>query len=384
MAAHKGWIVTFNRGAWLARAWDPLRQTYISKRFAPPYDKGQATDWAKAEAADYALLAREQLPQDAGVLTTTQLAEAYLKDLRRRRRSPVHLADVAQMLDRYARAVPDLSARTALTDTEEWLETLTRAPRGAQTPQREGHTGAGNTEAPALAPATVNKYLTVIRAMAAWGKRRRYLLRDPLEPIERVAVPKPIKAQFTVAELKRLVGAVDHPYHPRFCLMLYAGLRVQEAHHLQWESIDFEGRMIAVVQGDYALKGDKERLVPLQAELALVLGLMPRRSDGFLFEPAICNLQGPQHGRHLARFCADVGVTIGDRTPHSLRHCYAGLMTATAVPSLLLAAYMGHSTTQTTAGYTELATRYLAPSSSWRRGEFELLAGARCPWPRSG
>ncbi len=48
-------------------------------------------------------------------------------------------------------------------------------------------------------------------------------------------------------------------------------------------------------------------------------------------------------------------------------------MTATGTPSILLAAYMGHTSVATTAEYSKLATRYLQAVQGWPRGEFRLL-----------
>lgn len=65
-------------------------------------------------------------------------------------------------------------------------------------------------------------------------------------------------------------------------------------------------------------------------------------------------------------------IYVGRRTPHSCRHTYAGLMTATGVPGALLGAYLGHSSADTTAIYTKLAGRYAQAVGAWGRGEFRL------------
>jgi integrase len=387
MSLHKGWTVTWDRGAWLARPWDPLLQRYgVSKRFAPPADKGDATAWAKSQAAILALQAQEAGPRGAGWPTTAALVKLYHEHLTRRGRSEVHLHDVRVVLDRFATAVPDLSKRGVLEDAERWLAELTRAPRGTPPKPKPGAPAPATGKGAAISAATRNRYLVTIKSMARWAARRGEIPKNPLLPMERFSQPRTLKAQFKIAELQRLASATLEPFYPRFALMLWAGLRAGEAHNLRWDDIDHGGRMISIRLGDYDLKGDKERLVPLQRELAVILDLLPRRSDGFLFEERLRTAYGSQHGRDLRRFCTAVGITVGDRTPHSLRHCYAGLMTATAVPSVLLAAYMGHETTETTAGYASLATSYSAAVTGWSRGEFDLLPGAtsawRSAWPR--
>lgn len=71
-------------------------------------------------------------------------------------------------------------------------------------------------------------------------------------------------------------------------------------------------------------------------------------------------------------FTARQGIAIGERSPHSLRHTYAGLMTATGVPSIMLAAWMGHVSMATTAGYAQMAMRFHVVAQAWPRGQFRL------------
>jgi integrase len=66
-------------------------------------------------------------------------------------------------------------------------------------------------------------------------------------------------------------------------------------------------------------------------------------------------------------------VAKDGRSPHALRHTYAGVMTATGVPSLALMAWMGHSSTATPAISAALATRYQEAVAGWPRGQWRLL-----------
>ena len=75
----------------------------------------------------------------------------------------------------------------------------------------------------------------------------------------------------------------------------------------------------------------------------------------------------PRCFRSYLRACV---VPVDGRSPHSCRHTYAGLMTATGLPSGLLSAYLGHSSAATTLGYLSLAGRYAqGEAGQWRRGD---------------
>jgi len=106
--------------------------------------------------------------------------------------------------------------------------------------------------------------------------------------------------------------------------------------------------------------------VPLQPELAGVIGRAGAPGD--LVAPVDARVDS----RRFARFLARCGIPAAGRTPHSCRHTYAGLMTATGVPGALLGAYLGHSSADTTAIYTKLAGRYAQAVGAWQRGAFQL------------
>ena len=80
----------------------------------------------------------------------------------------------------------------------------------------------------------------------------------------------------------------------------------------------------------------------------------------------------PNLRRSFPAYLTACGVPIEDRTPHSCRHTYAGFMTATGVPTALLAAYMGHASAATTFGYAQAAARHVQAVAGWPRGEFRL------------
>ncbi len=123
-------------------------------------------------------------------------------------------------------------------------------------------------------------------------------------------------------------------------------------------------------------KGRKERLVPLQPELATLLRLYRRAGndhDGFLFPDNIRRDDGGNLARRFDAFIKAADIPKAGRSTHSLRHCYAGLMTGSGEPTALLQAYMGHSQSDMTQHYAQAAARYRSGVAAWGRGKFTLL-----------
>lgn len=328
MGEHKGFRTYKRGGSWVGAAWDPATQKYKTKTFGP---KEEARVWARDQAAKFATRV-----DHLGTLKTRSLSTDFQADLLRRGKSASHRADVARVLSSYAQAVPDMLAPRARVMTETWL--------------------AGLTD---LAAATRNRYLATVRAMANWAARRDLLPRNPLTAVEREKVPSFLKEQFTYEELVHLTCADGDPYHLRWCALIYLGLRITEPLSMTFEKIDREGRMAAVTG-----KGNKERLVPLPDEF---LALLPAGRTGKVFGDVRANRY-----REFLGFLARQGIEKRGRSPHSTRHTYAGLMTASGVPSALLQAYMGHVSSATTSHYAKMATRYVSVAAKWQRGQLRL------------
>jgi integrase len=203
--------------------------------------------------------------------------------------------------------------------------------------------------------------------------RRGLLPRDPTLAIDRASREERVRAQFTIDDLRAMLTAqladASPEYHRLVALLAYTGMRFREAALARWEDIDWSGRCILVRVGPgRRVKRNRERLIPLQDELAAVLE--PHRQEaGPLTQGQEWN---PTRG--FRSYLKRAGVAVDGRSPHSLRHTYAGIMTATGVPAQLLMAYLGHSSAATMLRYTRLAARFVAVTEreKWQRGEIRI------------
>ncbi|MEY2800517.1 MAG: tyrosine recombinase XerD [Pseudomonadota bacterium] len=340
MGQHKGWRVCQDtrRNNWRGEV--RHNGSYIVRCF--PTAK-EARTWASDQAAQIRM-AKGYTPLRAGVLTEIVAAD-YQADLTARNRAPSYLRDVAVILAGAIDACPTLDAADAPRQITSWINADAR-----------------------LSPARRNKYRQVIRSLCRWAIRHDRLAVDPTRAILPAAVPERLKPQLTLDEMRRLVRYQAQPPGWRWAmLMLYAGLRADEARCLRYADIDLAGRVITISADSGArLKRGRERLVPLQPELLPML--MPMGPPAL----AIAGLGRNNLQRTFRDLLADAGIEPGNRSPHSMRHTFAGLMTATGVPAAMVGAYLGHTQASTTMIYTKLAVRYAAGVTAWGRGEIRL------------
>ena len=379
MGEHKGWtIATLPTGKLLARVKTAEKGKYQSKSF-PKDERRQATDWAKTEAA--ALRLGVSVGSQVRQCPTKKLVEDFSASLKGLGRAPSHTKDIERNLLRMAVAVPNLEAPSASAQIETWLSGL----RSSVEELPDGSPAA-------LAPATRNKVLAEARALCRWAMRKRRLLADPTAGIERAKVPWRTPSVFTLAELRTLLDESGDPYHRLFAVMVYTGLRVQEASGLHWEDVDWSGDCVVLrIRPGVRIKGQKERLVPLQPELRAILELpwpaSRRRAiktapkvdttpatqrKGAMFSGRRCN---PYRG--MANFLKRCDIELGDRSPHACRHTYGGIMSASGIPLSLLQSYMGHEDVSTTTIYTQLAIRYESTARNWPRGRMQIQQSAQ-------
>ncbi|HMC07791.1 MAG TPA: tyrosine-type recombinase/integrase [Actinomycetota bacterium] len=145
-------------------------------------------------------------------------------------------------------------------------------------------------------------------------------------------------------------------------LMLYSGLRSAEVLGLEVRDVDIGRRWVRVLG-----KGDKERRVPLDPDVAGViqaylLAERPETASTRLFVVA----KGPHRGQPLTpaglrtifRYHrARSGVAAGN--PHALRHTFGTALAEAGVDLAVMQALLGHDHVDSTAAYIHLAPAHV-------------------------
>lgn len=387
MSRRKGYQIDKREGkrgvSYRARIWVPSSNSYGESRTFTTLQYGSAREakragerWARERAAQH--IAGVIETQCAGQTKTAELIDMYVADRTTRGGNATQLANVKRRLRDLPRHCPNLSARDAGKHVYGWWLAWCEEP--CQIGGRADQVLPRTTTGKAKSIRTRNNGLTDMKAFVHWCHKARQLTgltqAVDVDWIEKLREEQTVKPQFTIDELRAGLSMVDHDFHIRWALYLYLGARAQEALRLSWDDIS----------GDHILlsgKGRKQRLVPLQTELIPILEAYKKdhNYDGYLFQENYRRGQGDTVKR-FDNFLNAAGIEKNGRSTHSLRHCYAGLMTATGEPTALLQAYMGHSQSDMTRHYAQFAARYRSRVGGWSRGALQIVLQWHESWPR--
>jgi len=185
------------------------------------------------------------------------------------------------------------------------------------------------------------------------------------EKMSLVREPRKLPVVLSPGEVARLLQAASTlKYKAALSVAYGAGLRVSEVVHLKVSDIDSERRLIRVEQG----KGAKDRYAVLAPQLLQLLRLWWRDAHargemlpgGWLF-PGQDPVK-PLSTRQLNRAChaAARAGGIGKRVSmHCLRHSFATHLLEQGVDIRVIQVLLGHNQLDTTARYSQVATRTL-------------------------
>lgn len=176
--------------------------------------------------------------------------------------------------------------------------------------------------------------------------------------------PQPLPTILSRQELLELFQAFTSPmYRALFMTCYAAGLRINEACHLQVTDIDSKQNLIHVRHA----KGGGERITLLSPRLLQELRRywLLERPRTWLFparkptEP----LSTDSARKALVQAALDAGLTR-PCTPHTLRHCFATHLLEAKTELVVIQALLGHGSVRTTTRYTRVSTQLLQAVTS--------------------
>ncbi len=193
---------------------------------------------------------------------------------------------------------------------------------------------------------------------------------DLARKLVRTAHARKIPVVLTLEEMKRLLDATTCLKHQAALSVAYgAGLRVAEVSALKVSDVDSERMLLRIERG----KGGRYRNAMLPEGLLPLLrdwwragrqqGVL--HADGWLFPGR--NATVPISTRQLYRVvveaaaAADIAKRVG---PHTLRHSFATHLLEDGVDIRVIQALLGHAKLNTTAFYTQVATRTMRAVTS--------------------
>jgi integrase len=219
-----------------------------------------------------------------------------------------------------------------------------------------------------LAPATVNRYRSLISAIFTVAKDEGIVTHNPTKNVPQLTEGGPRKRVIDGAELKAFVAACEADQSQAsslFMLLLSTGARLGEALGAKVADVQIESGIWLLPE----TKAGEEQIVHLsQAARALLTKIVDGRKSGFLFpgkDPAKA-LTRP--AKAFARICAIAGVDGSDGqtplVPHDLRRSFCSILARRGVEPAKLMKLMRHSSIHVTMKYyTHLQDKALVEAS---------------------
>jgi site-specific recombinase XerD len=227
-----------------------------------------------------------------------------------------------------------------------------------------------------LSASTVGSTLSAVRSFFQWCVEMGYCDDDPTTgvtyPRRRNPLPRPLSSEQVRELLQKLDTVPETTSMIRWNwernrravnLLLYTGLRLDEARTLLWEDVNLEQKTITVREG----KGGKDRAIPLHPELVKdfstlarlpQLSVIPARPDGRMFT------SGNGFGHIFDRWMPkNTGMRF---TAHQLRHTFATGLLRHGADLESVRQLMGHVALETT-------QRYLLLDSAWLKDAVDCL-----------
>ena len=194
------------------------------------------------------------------------------------------------------------------------------------------------------------KFLYTVTLKRPWQVEHIPFPRNRLRSLPVVLHPDEIHALFE--------AFVRPKFRVLFMACYAAGLRINEACHLQVADIDSR-RMLVRVRHP---KGGKERETLLSPRLLHELRTYWRLEQPapYLFpgDTAAAPVSADWARQAFAKACRDAGLTR-HCTPHSLRHSFATHLLEAGVDLIVLQKLLGHTSVRTTSRYTHVSTELL-------------------------
>lgn len=207
------------------------------------------------------------------------------------------------------------------------------------------------------APGSAFMYLIIMKAAFNKAIRLGHINRSPFASIKLPKRERKIPATISRSQLDQILDVTVIPMLKSFFIVAYyTGLRLSELENLQWQSIDFERRIITVKNySTYRTKNRKDRTVPMSVsvykEMKILLHL---KISNYVFP----NSKGTQyHNSFASKKFKDAirKLNLSEEIHfHTLRHSFASNLVRKGVSLYFVKELLGHSDITTTMVYAHL------------------------------
>jgi integrase/recombinase XerD len=206
---------------------------------------------------------------------------------------------------------------------------------------------------------TINGRIIVYRILFSYLIKEKLITENPMDGIQKLKEPKPIRNVLTLQDVERLLGTIQRNtfYGSRdTCIILLcydAMLRIGEVCNLKIKDVDLQRNCVKVVSG----KGKKDRYAGFSTTTAFVLHkYITRHRTGVSGDLLVSTKDGHRIGyRQALRLMMKPAKRVGMKVnPHLLRHSGASAWVRNNGSIAVLQRNLGHASLATTQKYLHL------------------------------
>jgi integrase len=270
------------------------------------------------------------------------LLEAYREEKTRERRAVMD-GDIGfkRLLHRFGGRRPDsLTTR----EVKEWRDALL-----------EGHS-----------PATVNRHLTLLRAILRMGIRDRQLAPGALPEFEPLDENNERVRYLTDDEELGLIDALPQSLRSLVTVAIHTGMRRGELLNLTWAEVDLVGGTIFVRKS----KSGEGRRVPMSPTVRRTLTQLNEARRGRMHSRVVRQSEATRHvftaprggfllNLNRAWYAAIKSAGLEGLHFHDLRHTFASRLVMNGVDLFRVQTLMGHKSSRMTVRYAHLSPEHL-------------------------
>lgn len=192
-------------------------------------------------------------------------------------------------------------------------------------------------------PATIRQHIATLRQLLTWATMENRLATNPARYLQ---APRMEQTEPQPADREALTHYLNTPAtthdariaHGLIALLMFTGIRIQEAIDARTEDVDIEKKRI-LIHG----KGRKQRYVYFNAEVVKHLAPIANMRIGYLIP--LCEQ------RTLREIMAKELEGITKTHPHAIRHSFASAMGAKGCDLATIGKTLGHKHLSTTQRY---------------------------------
>ncbi len=253
-------------------------------------------------------------------ISMEELTTAYLDTKRGQRRAPKTLQKYTSSLSQFSERLPlDVQANAARLTADHFWEFsnfLTKTKGDAE--------------------GTWYDKLMILKQLGRWGHANSKLAKHPFKDCK---IPEPVPTKqpcFTPEQAAAIIAAAEGQMRAIVTVLLYTGIRFGELRDLEWASLDFKAKSIAIDKGGsgHTTKGRRGRAIPMHPVVEAALSSLPRRGERVFYQDASDDYpagNNPLDERRLLRsfkrLCKRAGLPNPDQYKlHTCRHAFISIL----------------------------------------------------------